>query len=93
MSKLGGAVAEGAQLIEHLYLSFYQELQKPLLDDSSVKGGSDKHTHEQTNQAAVMSIGNEAAAKVMHCLHSLHRHAAFWPNRGGGMGALQVGTT
>ena len=65
MSKLGGAVAEGAQLIEHLYLSFYQELQKPLLDNSTPTGGSDNHIHGQTDQAAVISTGNEAAAKVM----------------------------
>lgn len=67
MSKLGGAVAEGAQLIEHLYLSFYQELQKPLPDNSDPRGGSDKHTHGHRDQAAVMSTGNDAAAKVMSC--------------------------
>ena len=77
MSKLGGAVAEGAQLIEHLYLSFYQELQRPLLDNSCAQSGSDRHAHGQTSQPAVLSTGNEAAAKVMHLLHSLHMHA-FW---------------
>ena len=63
MSKLGGAVAEGAQLIEHLYLSFYSELQKPLLDKSAARG-SHAHTIGQTEEAAVMPPGNVAAAKV-----------------------------
>ena len=61
MGKLGGAVAEGAQLIENLYQSFYQELQKPLLsrtdatDTGSAESGRDAaaakvacHTHPQS---------------------------------------------
>ena len=65
MSKLGGAVAEGAELIEHLYMSFYQELQKPLMDDHNSKASSDASTHGQTHQAAAISSRNDAVAKVM----------------------------
>ena len=71
MSKLGGAVAEGAQLIEHLYLSFYQELQKPLLADHTSRGGSNINIHGQTEQAAVVSTRNEAAAKVIDSLYTM----------------------
>ena len=66
MSKLGGAIADGAQLIDQLYLSFYQELQKPLLAGSATTAGkgSDTHTHEQTGQAADSAARNGAVAKV-----------------------------
>lgn len=66
MSKLGGAIADGAQLIEQLYLSFYQELQKPLLASSDTTAGSDMHTHGQTGQAADLPVRNGAVAKVAH---------------------------
>lgn len=66
MSKLGGAVAEGAQLIEHLYMSFYQELQTPLVANDDGKADSDASTHGQTRQAAALSSKNDAVAKVMH---------------------------
>ncbi|KAL3160682.1 hypothetical protein ABBQ32_010593 [Trebouxia sp. C0010 RCD-2024] len=63
MSKLGSAIADGAQLIEQLYLSFYQELQKPLLAGSATAAGSDTHTHGQTGQAADLAARNGAVAK------------------------------
>jgi len=58
-------VAEGAQLIEDLYLGFYEELQKPLLAEQADAKASSKGTmHGQTGQAAHESPKNEAAAKV-----------------------------
>lgn len=68
MSKLGGAIAEGAQLIEQLYLSFYQELQKPLLAGDAAKADSDMHTHRQMGQSADSAARNGAVAKVAHYL-------------------------
>ena len=65
LGKLGAAVAEGAQLIEDLYLSFYQELQKPLLtDQANARGHMHAHMHRHTAQAAHESPQSEAAAKV-----------------------------
>ncbi len=65
LGKLGGAVAEGAQLIEDLYQAFYQELQKPL---ASAQAGPNQpvkdSTHGQSSQGAYESPQNEAAAKV-----------------------------
>jgi len=65
LGKLGGAVAEGAQLIEDLYQAFYQELQKPL---ASPQAGPNKtakdSTHGQSSQGAHESPQSEAAAKV-----------------------------
>ncbi|DBA89188.1 TPA: hypothetical protein ACH3X1_016339 [Trebouxia sp. C0004] len=64
LGKLGGAVADGAQLIEDLYQSFYQELQKPL---ASAQAGPDQpvtdSTHGQSSRGAHESPQNEAAAK------------------------------
>lgn len=64
LGKLGGAVAEGAQLIEDLYQAFYQELQKPL---ASAQAGPNQpvkdSTHGQSSQGAHESPQNEAAAK------------------------------
>lgn len=77
MSKLGSAIADGAQLIEQLYLSFYQELQKPLLAGSATAAGSDTHTHGQTGQAADLAARNGAVAKVAHFPSMLQSCACF----------------
>ena len=65
LGKLGGAVAEGAQLIEDLYQAFYQELQKPL---ASAQAGPNQPVKDSTNgqssRGAHESPQNEAAAKV-----------------------------
>lgn len=65
LGKLGGAVAEGAQLIEDLYQAFYQELQKPL---ASAQAGPNQpvkdSTYGQSSRGAHESPQNEAAAKV-----------------------------
>ncbi|KAL0048452.1 hypothetical protein WJX82_003571 [Trebouxia sp. C0006] len=64
LGKLGGAVAEGAQLIEDLYQAFYQELQKPL---ASAQAGANQPVKDSTNgqssRGAHESPQNEAAAK------------------------------
>ncbi|KAL0043113.1 hypothetical protein WJX79_009702 [Trebouxia sp. C0005] len=64
LGKLGGAVAEGAQLIQDLYQAFYQELQKPL---ASAQAGPNKTVkdsmHGQSGRGAHESPQSEAAAK------------------------------
>ena len=66
LGKLGGAVAEGAQLIEDLYQAFYLELQKPLsTEEAGAKQTADGSTHGQTSQGAHEPHKSEAAAKVI----------------------------
>ena len=65
LGKLGGAVAEGAQLIEDLYQAFYLELQKPLSSgEAGAKQTTDGSTHGQTSRGAHEPRKSEAAAKV-----------------------------